>query len=67
MFRLVFARVDTVHRAHVHAGGVLGADARFGDYISHFGFSFASHAGLRLLGRSGKIFSFRAASANPEL
>jgi len=35
MFGFVLARVDAVHRAHVHTGGVLGADARFGDYISH--------------------------------
>src|SRR5262249_32761568 len=35
VFRFVLARVDTVHRAHVHAGGVLGADARLGNHISH--------------------------------
>src|SRR5215831_1752829 len=35
VFWLVFAGVDAVHRAHVHTGGVLGADARFGDYVSH--------------------------------
>ena len=32
---LILARVNTVHRANVHARGILGAGARFGDYISH--------------------------------
>jgi hypothetical protein len=31
----VLARVDAIHRANVHARGILGAGARFGDYISH--------------------------------
>src|SRR5256885_14399338 len=35
MLRLVLAGVDAIHRAHIHAGGVLGADARFGDDVSH--------------------------------
>src|SRR5215470_16031375 len=35
MLWLIFAGVDTVHRAHVHAGGVLGADTRFGNHVSH--------------------------------
>src|SRR6516165_340513 len=33
--RFVFARVDAVHRANINTGGVLGVDARFGNYISH--------------------------------
>src|SRR5262249_34211991 len=34
-FRLVLARVDAIHRADVHAGGVLGFDARVGDDERH--------------------------------
>src|SRR3954454_5086708 len=32
---LVRRRVDAVHRAHLDAGVVLGADARLGDHVSH--------------------------------
>ena len=32
---LVFARMDAVHRAHVHARGVLGSDAGFCDDVGH--------------------------------
>ena len=31
----VFFRVDAIDRARVHAGGVLGADTGFCNYISH--------------------------------
>src|SRR5712692_2136245 len=33
--RLVFARVDAVHRANVHAGGILGSDAGLSNYVGH--------------------------------
>ena len=33
--RLVFARVDTIDRTHVDAGGVLGPDARLADDVGH--------------------------------
>src|SRR5436190_22763725 len=32
---LVLPRVDAVDGTHVHAGAVLGADALFGDHVSH--------------------------------
>jgi hypothetical protein len=32
---LILARMDTVHRAHIHTSGVFCADARLGDDISH--------------------------------
>ena len=32
---LILLRMDAVHRAGDHAGGVLGPDARFCDYVSH--------------------------------
>src|SRR5713101_2154371 len=35
MFGFIFSWVDTIHRAHIHAGAVLGADTRLGDHISH--------------------------------
>src|SRR6266581_5258796 len=28
-------RMDTIHRAHVHTGGVLGSNARFSDDVGH--------------------------------
>jgi hypothetical protein len=31
----IFARVNAIHRANVHARGILGAGAGFGDYVSH--------------------------------
>jgi hypothetical protein len=34
--RLIFSRVDAVDRAHVHARGVLRADAGFTDDVCHF-------------------------------
>jgi hypothetical protein len=30
-----FGRMDTIHRAHVHTGGVLGSNARFSDDVCH--------------------------------
>src|SRR3981081_110211 len=33
--RLVLAGVDAVYGADVHAGAILGADARFGNHVSH--------------------------------
>jgi hypothetical protein len=33
--RFIFARVNAIHRANVHARGILGAGAGFGDYVSH--------------------------------
>src|SRR5258706_7829701 len=33
--RLVFPRVDAVHGANVHAGGVLGSDTRLSNYVRH--------------------------------
>src|SRR5436190_1941115 len=35
--RLVFARMNAVHRADIHARGVFGADARLGNHVSHYG------------------------------
>ena len=35
----VFSGMNAVYRANVHACGVLGSDARLGDYISHRAFS----------------------------
>src|SRR5208282_1721641 len=32
---LVLARVNAIHRAHVHTGRVFGADARFRNNVSH--------------------------------
>src|SRR5213592_3182414 len=34
-FRLILARMNAVHRANVHAGGVFCADAGLGDHVSH--------------------------------
>jgi hypothetical protein len=34
----VFARVDAVHRAHVHTGRVLNSDARLGYHVGHIRF-----------------------------
>src|ERR671922_890523 len=33
--RLIFARVDAIHRADIHTGGVFCADARLGNHVSH--------------------------------
>src|SRR5581483_788631 len=33
--RLILARVNAIDRAHIHARGILGADARLGDDVSH--------------------------------
>src|SRR5262249_49974653 len=35
MRRLILARVNTIHRADVHTGGVLCADTRLGNHVSH--------------------------------
>src|SRR6266446_2056351 len=32
----VFRRMDTIHRAHIHTGGVLGSDAGFSDDVGHW-------------------------------
>jgi len=32
---LILARVNAIYRANVHARGILGAGAGFGDYVSH--------------------------------
>src|ERR1044072_1618551 len=35
VLRLILPWMDTVHRAHVHAGGVFCADTRLGNHVSH--------------------------------
>jgi hypothetical protein len=37
--RFVFARVNTIHRANVHAGSVFCTDTGLRDYIRHFNVS----------------------------
>src|SRR6267154_4158837 len=32
----VFRRMDTIHGAHIHTGGILCSDARFGDDVGHW-------------------------------
>src|SRR5206468_7269503 len=39
--RLVLARVDAIHGAHVHAGRVFDVYARFGDNVGHLTFLLA--------------------------
>ena len=38
-FRLIFSRVNAIHRANIHACAVFCSDARLGNYVSHSGFS----------------------------
>src|SRR5271169_183421 len=33
--RFILARMDTIHRAYINTGGVLGVDAGFGNYVGH--------------------------------
>jgi hypothetical protein len=50
--RLILARVDAIHRANIHASSVFGADARFGNYVSHSG---SPLFGQRAGGSSGEF------------
>src|SRR5215472_16797979 len=54
--RLIFARVDAIHRADIHTGGVFCADAGLGNHVSHSRFSFIKlQAGASVrIGTTGK-------------
>src|SRR5439155_21902749 len=59
--RLVFARMNAVHRADIHARGVFGADARLGNHVSHTGL-LCSGSGPARNSTTGKNSLYHAAA-----
>src|SRR5258707_7397709 len=54
-FRLILARMNAVHRADIHAGGVFCADAGLGDHVSHSRSPLSNdRPGLCEIGATGK-------------